>query len=68
MATWIRSFSSDLTGATDADLDGPADLSSDTAPGDFDPTGVTAVQFEYTVGHQDAGNNDTLDPNQAVEI
>ena len=39
MATWTRSFSADLIGSANTSLTGPADLDTDTAPGDFDPSG-----------------------------
>ena len=52
MATWTRSFTADLVGALpNVSLTGPADLDTDTAPGDFDPTGVTSVRFQFTLSH-----------------
>ena len=51
MATWVRSFTADLTGSADLDMSGPADLDTDTAPGDFDETAVTAVRLEATLSH-----------------
>jgi hypothetical protein len=51
MATWVRSFSSNLIGVSAEHLVGPADLDSDTAPSDFDPAAVNSVQFEFTLSH-----------------
>ena len=51
MAEWIRSFNGDFVGSANADLNGLQDLDNDTIPGDFDPAGVTSVQFEFTLSH-----------------
>jgi hypothetical protein len=51
VATWVRSFTADLVGTADVSLTATADLDNDTAPGDFDPAEVTAVQFAFTLSH-----------------
>jgi len=72
MADWVRSFSANLIGSADSDLDGPADLDTDTAPGDFDPASVTAVRFQFTLSHTgtfDSGSGSdeySLTPNSVV--
>jgi hypothetical protein len=52
MATWVRSLDADEVGIIDATLVGPSSLSNDTVPGDFDPTKVTSVRFQFTLSHQ----------------
>jgi hypothetical protein len=59
MATWVRSFSADLTGSADTLLSGPADLDNDTAPGDFLPANVTSVRFQFTLSHTGTFNTGT---------
>jgi len=51
MATWVRSFTGDLTGSSDTDLSGPADLDTDTSPADFDEAAVNSVRFQFTLSH-----------------
>ena len=70
MATWTRSFSADLIGSANTSLTGPADLDTDTAPGDFDPSGVDSVRVQFTLSH--LGTFDTKKPDsfalQSTEI
>ena len=62
MATWVRQGTGTAPSSTDADLTGVYELDNATAPGDFDPAGVTAVRFEYTITGANFGpSSDTWD-------
>jgi hypothetical protein len=49
MATWVRQGTGTAPSATNADLIGNYALDNATAPGDFDPAGVTSVRTEWTI-------------------
>jgi hypothetical protein len=40
-------------------LVGPADLSNDTAPSDFDPAGINSVRFQWTLSHTGTISDDS---------
>ena len=66
MATWVRSFTADLTGTIDLDLTGPADLDNDTVPSDWDGTAVNSVRFQFTLSHTGTFSNDNFDLNDGT--
>ena len=49
MAEYVRNGTGTAPTSTNADLTGRYALDNATAPGDFDPAGVTAVQIVYTI-------------------
>lgn len=49
MATWVRNLTGTAPSSAGADLTGAAQLDNATAPGDFDPAGVTSVRFQVTI-------------------
>lgn len=67
MATWVRSFSADLTGSSNSSLVGPADLDNDAPPSDFNPAAVNSVRFQFTLSHTGTISDDSW-ALQEVEI
>jgi len=67
MATWVRSFTADLVGTADASLTGPADLDTDTSPGDFATDAVNSVQFQFTLSHQGTFGSGTGSDSYALQ-